>query len=50
VLIEMIFGAAGQEFIACAFGFSSAKSCSVDVGLRLRSFLLYALLDPVQID
>jgi hypothetical protein len=50
MLIEMIVGAAGALFIERAFGFGSAESSPVGVGLFRRLLALTAFPESLQVD
>jgi hypothetical protein len=50
MLIEMIVGAAGALFIERAFGFGSAESSPVGVGLFRRLLALIAFPESLQVD
>jgi hypothetical protein len=50
MLIQEIIGAVAAQFIESAFGFGSAKSCPVGVGLFRRLFSLTPLLETLQVD
>jgi len=50
MLIQMIVGAAGAQFIERAFGFGSAEPCPIAVGLFRRLLSLTTFLKSLQVD
>jgi hypothetical protein len=50
VLIQQIVGAVRAPLLQCAFGFGSAKPCSVGFGLFPRLFPFNAFLESLQVD